>query len=72
LYVNGILEAQQTSITYSSSGSDNFLFFGQANPGADNKGYYAGEVGKVKVYNRALTETEIKQNFEATRSRYGV
>lgn len=31
-----------------------------------------GEVSDVKIYNRALTAFEIQQNFEATRSRYGI
>jgi hypothetical protein len=26
----------------------------------------------VQIYNRALTNQEIKQNFEATRGRYGI
>jgi hypothetical protein len=30
------------------------------------------EIPKVDIYNRALSESEIKQNFEATRSRYGI
>lgn len=35
--------------------------------------YYAnGEISQVKIYNKALTEAEVKQNFEATRSRYGI
>lgn len=31
-----------------------------------------GEISQVKIYNRALTAQEVKQNFEATRSRYGI
>jgi hypothetical protein len=30
------------------------------------------KIPKVLIYNRALTDAEIKQNFEATRSRYGI
>lgn len=29
-------------------------------------------ISNVTIYNRALTESEIKQNFEATRDRYGI
>ena len=72
LYVNGEQVAEQTNITYSSSGVDNYLFFGQANPGADNTGYYAGNINIAQVYSRALTAAEIKQNFNATRGRYGI
>ena len=31
-----------------------------------------GNIGQVKIYNRALSEQEILQNFNATRFRYGV
>lgn len=35
--------------------------------------YFAGgNVGSFYIHNRALSEYEIKQNFEATRDRYGV
>jgi hypothetical protein len=29
-------------------------------------------MSSFKMYNRVLTPTEIKQNFEATRGRYGI
>jgi len=31
-----------------------------------------GNLGQVLVYNRALSSTEIQQNYSSTRSRYGV
>jgi hypothetical protein len=31
-----------------------------------------GNIGQVKIYNRALTQQEILQNFNATRFRYGI
>lgn len=34
--------------------------------------YYNGDIGIVKVYNRVLSNAEITQSFEATRSRYGI
>jgi hypothetical protein len=73
LYVNGILEAEQTDITYSSRGADNFIFFGQQNPGADNTGMFAGDYGPIQIYtNKALSAAEIQQNFNAHRERYGI
>jgi len=71
-YVNGSLVGSQTNITYSSSNQDNFLFFGQANPGANNTGMYTGKYGHITVYNRALSSTEIQQNFNALKGRYGL
>lgn len=37
-----------------------------------NTGSFLGDIGLVKIYNRALTETEIIKNFNATKKRYGL
>ena len=34
--------------------------------------YFGGNISNSKIYNRALTAAEIQQNFNATRSRFGV
>ena len=34
--------------------------------------YHQQNIGSFKFYNRALTATEIQQNFNATRSRFAV
>jgi hypothetical protein len=34
--------------------------------------YFGGQIFLAQVYNRALTAAEIRQNFEATRGRYGI
>jgi hypothetical protein len=34
--------------------------------------YFNGYIGAWKIYNRALTSTEVTQNFNALRGRYGV
>ena len=34
--------------------------------------YFNGLVPSVKIYNRALTSTEVLQNFNATRARFGI
>jgi hypothetical protein len=73
LYVNGVLQASQTGITYSSSGTNNYLFLGQTNPGADNTGMFQGRISNFQVYgNKALSQEEILQNFNALRGRFGV
>lgn len=33
---------------------------------------FSGNIGDVKIYNRALSAAEIQQNFNATRGRYGI
>ncbi|ADO99313.1 hypothetical protein Np050604_214 [Cyanophage S-RIM44] len=51
-----------------------FLIGGE--PGAagfpDTAKDLTGRVGQVRVYDRALSSTEVSQNFNATRSKYGV
>lgn len=34
--------------------------------------YHNGRISKAKIYNRALTAAEVQQNFNATRSRFGI
>jgi hypothetical protein len=34
--------------------------------------YFNGNIGQTMVYNRALTSTEVTQNFNATKSRFGL
>jgi hypothetical protein len=73
LYINGELVASQTNINYSASGADNYMFLGQANPGADNTGNFAGRYALFHIYgNKYLTPQEIEQNFKATRGRFGI
>lgn len=35
-------------------------------------GYFNGKIAIVKVYNQALSQTEIQENFNALRGRYGI
>ena len=39
---------------------------------AGNVGWGTGSIGQVRIYNRALTTTEVSQNYNATRAKYGV
>ena len=69
LYVNGVLD--QFDPTYSASGhggdgSTNLACFGAAS------NLLNGSIAEVYCYGRALTAGEVLQNFNATRSRYGV
>lgn len=33
--------------------------------------YFNGNISQIQIYNRALTQQEIQQNFDATKGRYG-
>ena len=39
---------------------------------AANTKSYPGSVATARVYNRALSAAEVSQNFNATKSRYGL
>jgi len=51
-------------------GPTQFATIGSYVNGASN--FYNGEISQVKIYDRALTAAEIKQNFNATRGRFGI
>jgi len=65
LYIN--------QIRYTGSGSDrSYGVLRFANTRRDIVNRLNGNIASVKVYNRALTAAEISQNFNATRSRFGI
>ena len=67
-YKNGV---QIDSISYAAkaSATANSTFIGKYN---GNGFYLNGKIYNVKIYNRTLTAAEVQQNFNATRSRYGI
>jgi hypothetical protein len=66
-YFNGILQNTSSSFILDDISSTNFSV-------GLGMGYFPfqGNIGNVRLYNRALTATEIAQNFNATRGRYGI
>jgi hypothetical protein len=67
LYINGssVASASQTAGTYPSSFTANIRVGQYA-------GYMSGNIAIAKMYNRALTAAEVKQNFDAHKGRYGL
>ncbi len=66
LYLNGVQDGTNANTT-TFTGSQ---FINIASYDAGN--YLTGRMGVIQVYNRVLTVQEIKQNFNATRDRYGI
>jgi hypothetical protein len=54
-----------TALTYKVSNNNNVT-----NP--SGTGCFPGDIGPAMIYNRALTPSEIQQNFNALRGRYGI
>lgn len=68
-YVNGVLDNTISNITGTiNNGVQNYQIGAYAGGGYS----YSGKISNVGVYNRALTSTEITQNFNAQRARFGV
>lgn len=70
LFINGNLDRTLTSITGNIRVQQTYpLMIGSFQAA----GYQlAGRLSSGKIYNRALSASEIKNNFEATRDRYGI
>ena len=71
IYINGNLQtlAQRLGTTTNSPGFGSNLRLCSWNAG----GFYGNlQYGSLQVYNRALTQTEITQNYNAQKSRYGL
>ena len=68
IYINGLLDASGTGGgAYTGTGSNTriggkVMFFGS---------YFDGNMSNVSAYNRVLTATEVKQNYDALKWRYG-
>ena len=71
-YLNGVAEGGDHT-TYSWNSSYASLQMGYIGRGDTSNGrYFDGLLPNMKVYDRALNSTEIKQNFNALRGRYGI
>jgi len=56
----------------SNSFTDGQTDFGAIHGNPSYDGYFNGSIPQVSIYNRALSAAEIAQNFNATRSRFGI
>ncbi len=70
IYTNGVLDCTPHAHTGAIDNDDISFTIGYRK--GQNHRYMDGKIGPAFVYNRALTATEIQQNFEAHRHRFGV
>lgn len=69
-YINGIL---RTSVTQTYTGSSQYFKLGSRNAGAAGVGQaWSGSFPSAKIYNRSLTAQEVLQNYNATKTRFGL
>jgi len=75
LYINAQQIESQTKTGTQIDGSG-YMIFGQEQDsvggGFQTSQDLIGDIAQVSIYNRALTASEIQQNFNATRSRFGI
>jgi hypothetical protein len=65
MYVDGLLDS---NVANSTSGNNNPVDV----IGRSWAGYFPGSIASLTRYNRALSATEVQQNFAALRGRYGI
>lgn len=76
MYINGanqtLLDAGSTG-TFSTITTTSAITLGSRD-GANTYGarYFTGNIGNATIYNRVLSSTEVLQNFNALRGRYGI
>jgi hypothetical protein len=71
IYINGIL---RNSVNSAWTGTSRWPTNGW-NLGRDNNNnnqFYSGHIASCKIYNKTLTPQEILQNYNATKSRFGL
>ena len=75
LYIDGILDGQisEVGLAYLQPNiSIGYWQFAQFDEDDGAGRYLNGSISLVQIYNRAIDFNEVKQNFNATRGRYGI
>ena len=76
LYVDGTLNGSTTGNGYSGYNGSYIRIGGYALDASTHPnslpGYFTGNISVVQIYNRALSASEIQQNYNAQKSRFGL
>jgi len=71
IYLDGVLWQSGTAKTYNIS-TPSFGSLGSADGSYGGSHFYSGRIGLFSMYNIELNATQILQNFNATRGRFGI
>lgn len=71
-YVNGILDATFNITGIGDISSTEKFYIGWDKAFADTKAYFQGRIYSTMVYNRALSPSEILQNYNLEKKRFGL
>ena len=68
-YADGKLDNTSGTFTFTTTGQNNYI--GRSNH-TGNENFLNGSIGLTQIYNRALSTTEVLQNYNATKGRFGL
>jgi hypothetical protein len=67
MYINGVLVVVPTAKSWNTIAGN-----AQIGRQVNNSEYWSGSIGQVSIYNRVLSATEILQNYNAQKTRFGL
>jgi hypothetical protein len=70
IYVNGTEQVDQTTSPIDPNNQSNLAISGRPEGYTDR--VFEGRIAQARIYNDVLTASEVSQNFNATRGKYGV
>ena len=72
LYLKGkLVKTNESKYEIIAEGENFYVARSGEDPASRYGGYFKGLIGQVRVYDRALTEEEVRRNYRATRQRFG-
>jgi hypothetical protein len=71
VYVNTVLESTGALVTDPPTTGPQYFLVG-ASDGTSPANWFTGSVSIITVYNRVLSQSEIQQNYNATKARFGL
>jgi hypothetical protein len=75
LHLNGVLtgrSSQSTGAVASTPGISIGSYLGSGVPPTASSAWHNGDIGFVRIYNKALNNAEVLSNYYATKSRFGL
>jgi len=69
LYLNGLLLTPLVTTAYTILNNASIKVLASGTSGTQ---FFPGKISQVSIYNRAISEAEVQQNFNALRGRYGI
>lgn len=72
LYVNGVINTTLSYTGTAASGGEIRIARRWDDVANVASNFFSGDISQVRIYNRSLNSTEILQNYNATKSRFGL